>query len=71
MRAGIDVVRHVWGEEYDPLMVAPSADCPGYVRIYAEGAEAVEFWGRVDFAIPKEMALKLAEAIKACAEEQE
>ena len=69
--AGIDVVRIVWAAEYEPLCVEPSADVPGYVRVLAKTAEAVEFWGRVDFSMPKEMALRLAEAIDACARESE
>jgi hypothetical protein len=69
--AGIDVVRIVWSAEYEPLHVEPSADCPGYVRLLTKTDESTEFYGKVDFTLPKEMALMLAAAIKACAEEQE
>jgi hypothetical protein len=69
--AGIDVVRIVWGAEYEPLHVEPSADCPGYVRVLAKTPESEEFWGKVDFAMPAEMARQLAKAIVACADEQE
>lgn len=70
-KTGIDVVRVVWSAEYEPLCVEPSADCPGYVRVLAKTPEAVKFWGPVDIALPKDMALMLAKAIQACAEEQE
>jgi hypothetical protein len=69
-KAGIDVVRIVWAESYENLHVEPSADCPGYVRVLAKTEDSQEFWGKVDFTMPKEMALALAAAIKACAEEQ-
>lgn len=68
--AGIDVVRHVWCAEYEPLVVAPSAECPGYVLVETRSEEAKEFWGKVSITLPREMALQLAEAIRACAEEQ-
>lgn len=70
-QAGIDVVRIVWGAEYEPLYVEPSADCPGYVRVLAKTEESQEFWGKVDFSMPAEMARMLARAILACADEQE
>jgi hypothetical protein len=69
--AGIDVVRIVWSAEYEPLHVEPSGDCPGYVRISAKTKESEEFWGKVDFSVPKNFALMLAQAIQACANEQE
>lgn len=68
--AGIDVVRIVWAHEYEPLCVEPSADCPGYVRVLAKTDEAREHWGPLDFTMPAKMALMLAEAIKACAQEE-
>lgn len=68
---GIDVVRSVWMAEYEPITVSPSGDCPGYVQITTEGSESEEFWGKCRLVMPKGMALKLAEAIKACAEEQQ
>lgn len=70
MSGGIDVVRFVWSKECENLTVRPSGDVPGYVNVIAEGKEAIEFWGPVNLTMPKEMALYLAEAIKACAEEQ-
>lgn len=69
--SGIDVVRIVWGAEVEPLHVEPSADCPGYVRVLAKTPEAIEFWGKVDFTMERNFALQFADAIKACAEEQE
>jgi hypothetical protein len=69
-KAGIDVVRIVWSDEYEPLHVEPSADCPGYVRVLAKTEDSEKFWGKVDFTLPKDMALMLAKAIQACAEEQ-
>lgn len=68
--AGIDIVRLVWAEDYEPLTVEPSADCPGYVRVYAKDGASKEFWGSVDFNMPKDFALQLAAAVTACAEEQ-
>ena len=70
-KSGIDVVRIVWTEAYEPLHVEPSADCPGYVRILAKTPEAEEFWGRVDLSMPAEMARLLASAIVACADDNE
>jgi len=71
MKAGIDVVRHVWSEGYDePLTVSPSAECPGYVQVGANGKEAEEFWGKAVFTLPAEMALKLSVALSECALEQ-
>jgi hypothetical protein len=69
--AGIDVIRVVWSQDYDPLTVAPSADCPGYVTVEPRGADAESFWGKFSITMPKELALQLAEAIRACAEEQD
>lgn len=70
-QAGIDVVRIVWATSYEPLHVEPSADAPGYVRLLAKTQESIEFWGKVDITLPKDMALKLAEALAACANEQQ
>lgn len=67
--AGIDVVRHVWCVEYEPLIVGPSADCPGYVQVQTKGEEAAQFWGPINLTLPREMAVKLGEALIACAKE--
>jgi hypothetical protein len=69
-QAGIDVVRIVWMAEYEPLHVEPSTDCPGYVRLLAKTEASQEFWGRVDIAMPVEMARAVAAALEACANEQ-
>lgn len=69
-RSGIDIVRIVWHEEYEPLCVEPSADCPGYVRVLAKTDDARTFWGPVDLAMPAEMAKKLGQALQACAGEE-
>lgn len=68
--AGIDVVRIVWSAEYEPLHVSPSAEGPGYVQLHALNEGSRNFWGAVDLTLPADMALALAEALKACAEEQ-
>lgn len=69
--SGIDVVRNVWCAEYEPLVVSPSADCPGYVQVHTPDQASEEFWGNVRLVLPREMALRLAEALTACANEQE
>lgn len=70
MKAGIDVVRIVWAQEYENLCVEPSADCPGYVRVLTKTEAARQFYGPLELTLPVEMAIKLAEAITACAKEQ-
>jgi hypothetical protein len=66
-RAGIDVIRTVWCQEYESLRVAPSADCPGFLTISTPDRDAEEFYGKVDLTLPRELAVQLAEAILACA----
>jgi hypothetical protein len=68
--AGVDVVRIVWASETEPLHVEPSPDVPGYVRVLTKTQESEDYWGKVDFTMPAEMALAFAAAVKACAEEQ-
>lgn len=70
-RTGIDVVRIVWAEEYEPLHVEPSADCPGYVRVATKSTDAEQFWGVVGLTMPADFARQLAKAILACADEQD
>jgi len=71
MKSGIDVVRHVWCEDYSgDLIVRPFAENPKYVQILPEDEESKKFWGDFELTMPAEMALKLAGAIAACAREQ-
>lgn len=67
--SGIDVVRNVWCAEYEPLVVRPSSDTPGYVSLVAEGEGPMTFWGPVLLTLPAEMARLLGEALIACAKE--
>ena len=70
-KAFMDVIYQV-GLECDPVItIGPDPDSPTEcIRILTKGDEAKEHWGSIDFSIPKEMAIKLGEALIAAGSNQ-
>lgn len=71
MNVSLDTFRRVYDDTTGHYIeVGPDADALGLVEIRTETTkENAEYWGAVRLAIPPEIALQLAEALKRCAEE--
>ena len=63
-KAFMDVIYQVGLEGEPVITIGPDPDSPTEcVRIQAKGDDDKEFWGSFDFTFPKEMAIKLGEAL--------
>jgi hypothetical protein len=70
-RVSLETIRRVYDDDRGTYIeVGPDADSLGCVEIRTTTPENVEYWGSVRLTINKAFALKLAEAIRRCAEEQ-
>lgn len=69
-RVTLETIRRVYDDDHGACIeVGPDGDSLGYVEIRTTGESNVEFWGELRLTLPKEFALKLAEAIRLCAED--
>lgn len=65
-----EVLRRVYDDgSGNYIEVRPDPDCPDLVRIHTSAPGSIEMYGLFEIVITPEMALKLAQAIAASAEE--
>jgi hypothetical protein len=71
-RVSLETIRRVYDDDNGCFIeVGPDSDSLGCVEIRTTGEKNKGHWGEIRFAVPKQFALQLAEAIRRCAEEAE
>lgn len=66
----IEILRRVWDEGHY-LVVGPSEDFPGQVRMWTDNPVQAEWFGNISIDGPHEFMVQLGRALIACAEEME
>lgn len=60
----LNVIRDVGQVGEYPISVGPDPDCPDdYVRVFTKNSEDEAYWGKIDFTMPKGMAVLLGQAL--------
>jgi hypothetical protein len=69
-RVTLETIRRVYDDDNGAFIeIGPDRDGLDLVEVRTTGKESEEYWGKVRLTLPKAFALKLAEAIRCCAEE--
>jgi hypothetical protein len=69
MSVYIDTIRHVFTSDGHFLEVRPWPEAPGVLELRTTDPINEEYWGKVCVTLNREAALKLAEALRLCAED--
>lgn len=74
MPVEIEIVRNVYSEDSCAcgayIQVGPNCDGFNNIRICTQDKVSRDYWGSIDFTLTKEMAVGLAHAILAAAQDQ-